>query len=357
MNTNLRGNFTLPLHGFALDVAFEIPARGITAITGVSGSGKTSLLRCIAGLTRAQGALWLGNECWQDDAARHFVPTHERGVGFVFQEASLFPHLSVRRNFEYALKRVPANERRIALTDALALLDLSSLLDRQPGTLSGGERQRVAIARALLTSPRLLLMDEPLASLDLARKREFFPYLERLHDDLSIPVLYVTHARDEIARLADHLLVLDAGRISVAGPLQEVLTRLDLPLARHEDASVVFSARVVAHDAAFDLTQLVFSGGTLYVPGTLHPAHDEVRVRIQARDVILSRSQPHDTSVLNVFAARIEDLQAQSPSQMIVRLDAGGAPLLARITRRSCETLALHPGQEIYAQVKSVALV
>lgn len=357
MNTNLRGNFALPLHGFALDVAFEIPGRGITAITGVSGSGKTSLLRCIAGLTRAKGALWLGDECWQDDAARRFVPTHERGVGFVFQEASLFPHLSVRRNFEYALKRVPANERRIALTDALTLLDLSALLERQPDTLSGGERQRVAIARALLTSPRLLLMDEPLASLDLARKREFFPYLERLHDDLSIPVVYVTHARDEIARLADHLLVLDAGRISVAGPLQEVLTRLDLPLARHEDASVVFIARVVAHDAAFDLTQLTFPGGTLYVPGALHPAHDEVRVRIQARDVILSRSQPHDTSVLNVFAACIEDLQAQSPSQMIVRLDAGGTPLLARITRRSCETLALHPGQEIYAQVKSVALV
>lgn len=357
MKTSLHGNFSLPLPGFALDVAFDIPERGITAITGASGSGKTTWLRCIAGLTRARGTLWLGEQCWQDDATKRFVPTHERGIGYVFQEASLFPHLNVRHNLEYASKRVPASERRIKFPDAIELLALSALLDRNPATLSGGERQRVAIARALLTSPRILLMDEPLSGLDVARKREFFPYLERLHDDLSIPVLYVTHARDEIARLADHLIVLDAGRITVAGPLQDVLTRLDLPLARHEDASVVLSATVVAHDAAYDLSQLAFSGGSLYVPGAPHALHHEVRVRIQARDVTLSRSQPHDTSVLNVFPARITDIQTQNAAQVIVRLDAAGTPLLARITRRSCEALTLTPGLEVYAQVKSVALV
>jgi molybdenum ABC transporter ATP-binding protein len=234
------------LAGLQPEVDLELPGRGVTGLFGHSGSGKTTLLRCIAGLVRApKGRLVFRGEVWQDENT--WVPTHRRSLGYVFQEASLFPHLTVMGNLRYGQKRAPAPvaaEDRVSLDQAIALLGIDHLLTRKPDRLSGGERQRVAIARALAVSPRVLLMDEPLAALDIARKQEILPYLERLHDELAIPVLYVSHAPDEVARLADHLVVMDGGRVLASGPLKETLARLDLPTAFSEDAGVVIEAVV-----------------------------------------------------------------------------------------------------------------
>ncbi|EKM96639.1 molybdenum transport protein ModC [Stutzerimonas degradans] len=247
---------------FRLDVDLALPGRGVTALFGHSGSGKTTLLRCVAGLERgARGQLEINGECWQDSTRGLFVPPHRRAIGYVFQDANLFAHLSVRRNLQFGMKRVAAAERRVAWDQAVDLLGIGHLLERMPGRLSGGERQRVGMARALLTSPRLLLMDEPLAALDLKRKHEILPYLERLHDELDIPVLYVSHSPDEVARLADHLVLLDQGRAIAQGELRETLARLDLPTAFSDDAGVVVEGEIAGHDPAYHLTRLVFPGG------------------------------------------------------------------------------------------------
>ena len=249
----ISARFRVAYPGFALDVDLELPGRGITAFFGPSGSGKTTLLRAIAGLERiTDGRLVVGGEVWQDGG--RCLPTHARPLGYVFQEASLFPHLSVRANIEYGMRRAgaPAN----GFDDIVELLGIAPLLEREPGRLSGGERSRVAIARALVTAPRLLLMDEPLAALDAARKAEFMPYLERLHRQLAIPVLYVTHAIDEVARLADHLVLLDDGRVQASGPTAETLTRTDLPLARGDDASAIIVGTVAVQDDAYRLTRI-----------------------------------------------------------------------------------------------------
>ena len=231
MNAAIHAQFKLAYSGFTLDVDLDLPGRGVTALFGHSGSGKTALLRCIAGLERANsGFLAVNGRVWQDDSQRVYLPTYQRPLGYVFQEASLFPHLNVRRNLEYGMKRVPASERRASLEQAISLLGIGNLLTQLPDTLSGGERQRVAIARALAVSPQLLLMDEPLAALDQARKQEILPYLEQLHGELNIPILYVSHAADEVARLADHIVVMEAGKVLANGPLSDTLSRLDLPL-------------------------------------------------------------------------------------------------------------------------------
>ncbi len=354
----ISGKFRHQMGDFLLDVAFELPGRGVTAFFGVSGSGKTSLLRCIAGLTRAQaGRLTVHGEVWQDDDAGIFLPVHRRPLGFVFQEASLFEHLDVRRNLDYGRSRVPAAQRRVSLEQAVELLGITPLMGRRPETLSGGERQRVAIARALATSPRLLLMDEPLASLDLQRRAEVLPYLETLHNELDIPVLYVSHAPDEVARLADHLLLLEAGRITAAGPTRELMTRLDLPLAHGDAAAAVIEAAVTHLEPAWQLAHLAFAGGQISLPSqTLQPGQ-RVRVRIQARDVSLSLQRQAGSSVLNVMAATVTGLADDSPGQTMVSLDAGGSTLLARITRKSAAALQLQPGSAVYAQVKGVAVL
>jgi molybdate transport system ATP-binding protein len=355
--TGIHAYFRLDYPGFALAVDLALPGRGVTAVFGRSGSGKTTLLRAIAGLERVRdGRLTVNGACWQDE--RVFRPPHRRPVGYVFQDANLFPHLSVQANLEYGQKRVPAAQRRISLDQAVTLLNIGPLLKRTPDRLSGGERQRVAIARALAVSPNLLLMDEPLAALDHALKQDILPYLERLHDDLDIPLLYVSHAPDEVARLADHLVVLDAGRVVAAGPLTDTLARLDLPIRLGEDAGVVLDAVVAARDSHWQLAHLAFAGGRLWVRDEGLAVGHGARVRILARDVSLALAPVEGTSILNTLAATVEASAADAhPALMLVKLRVGDSALLARVTRRSAENLALAPGRVLYAQIKAVALI
>jgi molybdate transport system ATP-binding protein len=349
--------FSGSLGAFALDAAFDCPMRGVTALFGPSGCGKTTTLRCVAGLQRMAGLLRVGAEVWQDDARRLFRRPHERPVGYVFQEASLFPHLSVRRNLDYGLRRVPAPDRRVTLEEAATLLGVAELLGRRPDSLSGGQRQRVAIARALLTSPRLLLMDEPLASLDRQSKHEILPYLERLHDELAMPVLYVSHAPDEVARLADHLVLIDNGVVRASGPLRELRTRLDLALDLGAEADAVIEARVVGHDDDFHLSHLDFPGGRFSITRYDLPVGRPARLRVLARDVSITLAPQTGTSILNIFPAVIAELAEEDPAQVLVRLELGGAAMLARVTRKSMHSLGLAPGKRVYAQVKSAALL
>ncbi|MCY1345063.1 Vitamin B12 import ATP-binding protein BtuD [compost metagenome] len=357
----IEARFRLDYPAFALDVDLRLPGRGVTALFGPSGSGKTSLLRCIAGLERGgRGYLRVNGELWQDSATKLLLPTHKRALGYVFQEASLFEHLTVRSNLDYGWRRIPAAQRRVSLEQAVELLGIGHLLERMPDRLSGGERQRVGIARALLTSPRLLLLDEPLAALDLKRKGEILPYLERLHDELDIPVLYVSHAPDEVARLADHLVLFEQGRVLASGPIGETLARLDLPTALGDDAGVVIEGRVSGHDPLYDLLslQLPNSQQTLRVAHALLPQGRNLRCKIQARDVSLSLQRQTDTSILNLLPATvIDETPAGSGAHVLVRLEVEGTPLLARITRYSRDQLNLQPGQRLWAQVKAVALL
>ncbi|KAA6183057.1 molybdenum ABC transporter ATP-binding protein [Thiohalocapsa marina] len=348
--------------GFSLEVDEQLPARGVTALFGHSGSGKTTLLRCIAGLERAgQGRLSFNGEVWQD--AETWVPTHRRPIGYVFQEASLFPHLSVLGNLRYGQKRSRranpgARDTRFRLEQAVELLGIDHLLERRPAALSGGERQRVGMARALAVSPRLLLMDEPLAALDLARKQEVLPYLERLHDELEIPIIYVSHAPDEVARLADHLVVMDGGRVRRAGPLNAVLSMLDLPIRLGEDAGVVLDATVVERDERWHLLRLCCGDASLWVRDTGAALGDHVRVRILARDVSIARAHTEGSSILNSLPARVESIGDEDhPALALVRLDFGGGTLLARVTRRSAAQLELAPGDAVWIQIKAAALL
>ncbi|HSE11292.1 MAG TPA: molybdenum ABC transporter ATP-binding protein [Rudaea sp.] len=356
MSGGIRARFSIAYAGFRLDVDLQLPASGISALFGPSGSGKTTCLRAIAGLERPRGGyLSVNDEVWQDDAGGIFVPTHRRALGYVFQEASLFPHLSVRANLEYGLRRAGGDGK---LQETADLLGIGSLLDRSPERLSGGERQRVAIARALLTRPRLLLLDEPLASLDLQRRQEILPYLERLHDELKIPSIYVSHMPDEVARLADYLVLLDNGAVVASGPLQETLARLDLPATFTDNAGVFIEATLTGHDDADDLTRLDFAGGTIYAPRRPQPIGGKVRCRIEARDVSLTLHKQTGTSILNIIPAVVVDMApTEHAAQVLVRLDAAGTPLLARITRRSWNTLGLAPGSHVWAQVKTVVLI
>jgi molybdate transport system ATP-binding protein len=345
------------LGDFLLDVAFEAPARGVTALFGQSGSGKTSVLRAVAGLARtAQGTVTVNGEIWQD--GERFLPAHERSVGYVFQEASLFTHLSVRRNLEYGWRRIPVARRRLDFATVVELLGVGSLLQRATRGLSGGERQRVAIARALLTSPSLLLMDEPLSALDHAARQGILPYLESLHDEFAIPSLYVSHDPDEVAHLADYMVLLDQGRVIGTGPTAELMTRLDLPLARFDDATAVLEGTIAAHDTVYQLTWIDLRDARLALARKDLPVGHRARVQIHARDVSLSLSAHQDTSILNLLPVRVMDSCEVSPSQILVRLAlADGQILLSRITRQSGATLGVREGLQMYAQVKSVALI
>jgi molybdate transport system ATP-binding protein len=342
---------------FQLTVDGEFPGSGITALFGRSGSGKTTLLRCIAGLERAPGAcVHFNGEVWQDK--RTFVPTYLRPLGYVFQESSLFAHLDVRANLAYGLKRVPATQRRIGFDQAVQFMGLESLLEHRANELSGGQRQRVAIARALLTSPQLLLLDEPLSNLDLASRDEILPHLEGLHDELSIPIVYVSHDISEVMRIADHIALLDAGRVQAFGPIQELLTRPDLPLAHLEAAGSIFEGVIDEHDAHYHLSYVAIAGGRLAISLRAGPLGQRVRVRIDARDVSLALEPPQHSSITNILPGRVIDVtEDRDPAQRLVRLDVGDLPLLARITGRSVAQLAIVPGMALYAQVKSVALM
>lgn len=357
----LAAQFRGSVGAFALDAAFAAPMHGLTALFGPSGSGKTTILRCIAGLQRLPGRFALSEDVWQDE--RTFRPAHERPIGYVFQEASLFPHLSVHENLRYGQRRALRGGAATAIReeDVIGFLGIERLLARAPANLSGGERQRVAVGRALLTQPQLLLLDEPLAALDLASKEEILPYFEALHDKLSIPMLYVSHDLSEVQRLADTLVLLEQGRTVAAGALADVLIDVNLPSARRPDVSAVLDAEVGAFDTNYALTQVRVAGASLLVPGRIGEPGSHRRVRIAAADVSLARDVPSQTTITNVLPARIIELRPLDEAQVnvVLRLghDGDGDRILARVTRRSREMLALAEGARIYAQIKAVSML
>lgn len=353
---SLQARFQLSRGDFTLQTEFSAPAQGVTALFGPSGCGKTTLLRCIAGLEpTARGFVQLDQTTWQDET--RFVPVHRRGIGYVFQEASLFAHLSVRDNLHYGYRRTGREQSGVDPERIVDLLGIGQLQDRSVQNLSGGERQRVAIGRALLCAPQLLLMDEPLAALDRDSKQAIMACLHQLWQELAIPVLYVSHDHSEVAQLAQHMVMLEQGRVQASGTVIELLNRLDLPLAHAPDAETIVEAVVSGHDAEYGLSYLAFAGGRLTVAQTGSPVGKTVRVRLQARDISLTLSQQNDTSILNIFPVTVEAIAEENLSQQLVKLDTNGATLLARITRKSAEHLGLAVGKQVYAQVKSVALL
>lgn len=346
--------------GFRLEVDLALPDRCLTALTGPSGSGKTTLLRCIAGLERADGRVEFRGDVWQ--AEDRFLPPHRRSVGYVFQEASLFDHLDVAGNLRFALKRARRRPPLLDFAQAVALFELAPLLSRRPATLSGGERQRVALARTLLVAPEWLLMDEPLASLDAQRKRDILPFLERLQARFALPVLYVSHDLDEIARLADHLVVLDRGQVVAQGAPADLAARLDLVGALGEEPAGLVEGRVADRDGRWHLLRVNFAGGSLWVRDGGQALGERVRLRVLARDVSVALSPATDSSILNCFPARVEAFADDvHPALALLRLRAGqegeGAPFLARLTRRSLHALGLRAGRTVWAQVKSAAVL
>jgi len=356
--------FFLTRSRFSLDVDLTLPATGVTALFGPSGSGKTTLLRCIAGLEKADiGEMRINGDVWQ--GADIFVSLDRRPVTCVFQESSLLPHLSVQGNLDYGRKRAgrrqctPLDER--ACRHIIELLGIGHLLGRRPDSLSGGERQRVAIARALMANPRMLLMDEPLASLDQARKQEILPYLERLKKEFNGPIIYVSHATDEVARLADHLVALEHGRVLCSAPLSKALADLNAPLPLGEEAGVVLEGEVSELTPEWHMARIAVSGVPLWVRDRGFSIGDKQRLRVLARDVSLSLEQHKDTSILNIVPCVVEEIREdERAGVMLVRVELGGpggTPLLARLTRLSVTQLGLVPGLRLWAQIKSVALV
>lgn len=343
---------------FHLNVDVDVPMSGITAIFGPSGSGKTTLLRCLAGLERApNGFLQVGDEVWQDEKRGLCLPLSTRPVGYVFQEPRLFPQYNVRANLLYGYKRIPVEARRIALEQVVEILGLGHLLDRRIHKLSGGEQQRVAIGRALLTSPKLLLLDEPLASLDLQRKQELLPFIRRLHTDLRIPVVYVSHALTEILHLADGAVFLKDGHVVGTGPLNEAFTSLNFrrSLGSHR-VGAILDTRVAGHEPQYGLTRLEFKGQFLFVPLQAVAIGQVMRIHILSSDVsLVAERTVSPTSVLNILEATIVEIQTVDQTSMDVRLDIG-APLVASITRKSFMILGLKPGQRVFAHIKAVAV-
>ncbi|PHV11122.1 molybdenum ABC transporter ATP-binding protein [Chitinimonas sp. BJB300] len=343
---------------FCLDAEFALPDSGITVLFGPSGSGKTTLMRCLAGLElEAKGQIQQGDTFWQDSSRGIFLPCWQRGIGMVFQDAQLFPHLNVRGNLAFGYQRTSPAARKIDLQHTIDLLDLAPLLAHRPPQLSGGERQRVAIARALLTSPSLLLLDEPLAALDQARKQEILPYLAQLQQQLDLPMVYITHAMDEVSRLADYLVLLNEGKVQAQGELSATLSRPDLPSIFDEELSVILETERLSTDTHYKLARLGFRGGELLVPDVPQQGTKR-RVRILARDVSLACSAHSDISILNRLPATVRSISpASHPAHVLISLDIGGSLLLARITHYSLDKLGIAPGSQVWAQIKSVALL
>jgi molybdate transport system ATP-binding protein len=357
----VEARFAGRLGAFAFDFALNAPPRGVTALYGPSGCGKTTLLRCIAGLNCVRGGYCRVNgDVWQD-GARLFTPTHRRALGYVFQEASLFPHLSVKGNLRFGAPPAGAPPTpAIGWDEVIDLCGLGPLLDRSPRGLSGGERQRVALGRALLSQPRLLLMDEPLSALDEAAKAEILPFLERLRDRLSLPALYVTHDMAEVERLADHLALIDRGRVIASGPLAEMQSDPAAPLAAARGAAVTLTGTIAAVDDAYGLTTVAVRGGAFIAPGRLGPVGARRRLRVLAGDVSLALAPLGPSSILNVLPARVLSVKTVAADELVAVLglgaDGAGDRILARVTRRSWERLGLSEGVSVHAQVKGVAL-
>lgn len=344
---------------FTLDVNLQLTGNQVTAIFGPSGCGKTSLLRAIAGLDHCSGSLMINGSIWQN--SQQFLPTHKRSVGMVFQEASLFKHLTVQGNLRYAHKRAPTHSNTNSnqtIEQIIDWFDLHALLKRSPHDLSGGERQRVAIARAVAMRPSLLLMDEPLASLDQQRKDDILPYLESLNKQLAIPIIYVTHSLNEVSRLADNLVLMNNGTITASDSVQQLFTRTDLPLAQSPDASSLLTATVAEHDTHYHLTYFNSPAGKITTSKQTYQRGAEVRIQIAARDISIVRQQPASSSILNIFACTIDDIIPHPlDGSALLTLDAQGQKLLARITQKSVDQLELSKSMAVYAQAKSVALL
>ena len=344
---------------FSLQLDVQLPDQGITVILGSSGAGKTSLLRCVAGLDRAdQARIEMGGVLWQDDQQGVFVPTWQRALGYVFQEASLLPHLTVKQNLTYGLKRIGSRTPMHSLAQAIELLGIGHLLERSPAGLSGGERQRVALARALASQPRILLLDEPMASLDAARRQEILPWLEKMRDELHLPMLYVTHAANEAARLGAHMLVLEHGRVQAQGTVYEVFANIDQALGAGEDMGALLQGTLVERHADWHLCRIAFDGGELWLRDSGLALGQSVRMRLLARDVSVATVAPQHTSIQNLLSAVIEAVADDDhPSQVLVRLRVGPSAVLSRITQRAWAQLGLQVGQQVFLQVKTVALV
>ncbi len=340
---------------FILEAAFE-SAGLLTALFGASGSGKTTLVNLIAGLVRpTAGRIAVDGQVLVDTGTKIFVPPHRRRIGYVFQDARLFPHLTVSQNLRYGRFFTPAGERYAAMASVVDLLGIGHLLDRRPGHLSGGEKQRVAIGRALIASPKLILMDEPLASLDQARKAEILPYIERLRDETKIPIVYVSHSVSEVSRLATDAVILSGGRVLAEGLASDVLSRADiLPPGDQDETGTLLDLELVSHEEEFGLTVLRSSVGEWRLPRIDRPVGSTVRVRVRARDVMLMLAAPTGMSALNVLPATIDTIATGEGADALVSLLSGNNPLLARVTRRSIRMLDLKPGMHVHAVVKSV---
>jgi molybdate transport system ATP-binding protein len=358
MTAVITARFKLDYEAFHLDVDLSLPSSGITVLYGESGSGKTTLLRCIAGLEHApQAYLEVNQQVWQDSISGLFLPTYRRALGYVFQDALLFPHLSVADNLAFGLKRIKNNVGTTDLKTVVELLGIGSLLKRLPERLSGGERQRVAIARALVLNPDILLMDEPLASLDAKRKQEILPFLKRLHQELTIPMLYVTHDQQEVTQLADTLIILSNGVVQTSGTIEEMQNRVDVSLAEERDATTVWQATIAEHESEYHLTRVDFLGGSISLPAIADKIGTPLRIQIYARDVSITLEPSMATSILNVIAATITGITDDNQGRSIVRLQIGDQTLLAHITHKSTVLLKLQLGMKVYAQIKGISIL
>lgn len=353
---HIKAKFLLVRPDFTLNIDLTLPHKGVTVFYGPSGSGKTTLLRCIAGLDRTpNGFISVKDHIWQDGKSK-WIPTHRRPIGFVFQESSLFPHLNGLENLQYGLKR--SANKNANLDQAIKLLDIGHLLQRKSDSLSGGERQRVCIARALAVNPELLLMDEPLSALDHQRKKEILPFLERLHNELNIPIFYVTHSPDEVARLADYIVFLEKGTVVAHGELTETLSRIDLPFRMGEDYSVVFNAQICERDSKWNLIRLEFSGGSLWSYDRGNSIGTHIRVRIWARDVSLATEENHNTSIQNILAGKVIGFSNDSVLGLkLVQVLVGSTIIFARLSERAIANLDIVIGKNIWVQIKTVALL